>query len=141
MQVALSGALLGLIMGLVLVGHMTYAVVYFMPDTIERRFSNADATALSRVVFLGTAAIVPGLGVAGALLALLSTVLEDFAGTGFDPIPSIPYFIFILIFAVSTAPVALGLLRPIRLHVLFEYVLFVGLFGVAIPWLANSVQG
>ncbi len=139
MQVAVAGALLGLIMGLVFVGHMTYAVVYFMPDTIGRRFSNADTTVLSRVVFLGTAAIVPGLGVVGALLALLSTVLEDFAGTGFEPIPSIPYFIFILIFAVSTAPVVMGLLRPIRAHVLFEYALFVGLFGVAIPWLANSL--
>ncbi len=136
---ALAGALLGLIMGLVFVGHMTYAVVYFMPDAIERRFSNPDATMLPRVVFLGIAALVPGLGVAGALLALLSTVLEDFAGTGFEPIPSIPYFIFILIIAVSTAPVVMGLLRPIRAHVLFEYALFVGLFGVAIPWLAGSV--
>ncbi len=139
MQVALSGALLGLIMWLVFVGHMTYAVVYFMPDAIERRFSNSDATMLPRVVFLGTAAIVPGLGLVGALLALLSTVLVDLVGTGFDPIPSIPYLIFILMFAVSTAPLAMGLLRPIRAHVLFEYVLFVGLFGVAIPWLANSV--
>ncbi len=139
MQVAVSGALLGLIMGLVFVGHMTYAVVYFMPDAIERRFSQDDATALPRVVFLGTAAVVPGLGVVGALLALLSTVLEDFAGTGFDPIPSIPDLIGILMIAVSTGPVALGLLRPIRSHVLFEYALFVGIFGVAIPWLANSV--
>ena len=136
---ALAGALLGLIMGLIFVGHMTYAVVYYMPDAIERRFSNPDATMLPRVVFLGIAALVPGLGVAGALLALLSTVLEDFAGTGFEPIPSIPYFIFILIIAVSTAPVVMGLLRPIRAHVLFEYALFVGLFGVAIPWLAGSV--
>ncbi len=139
MQVALAGALLGLIMGLIFVGHMTWAVVYFMPDAIERRFSQDDATLLPRVVFLGTAAIVPGLGVVGALLALLSTVLEDFAGTGFDPVPSIPYLIFILMIAVSTAPLALGLLRPIRVHVLFEYALFVGLFGIAIPWLANSV--
>ncbi len=139
MQVALSGALLGLIMGLVFVGHMTYAVVYFMPDAIERRFRDDDAGTLPRVVFIGIAALVPALGVVGALLALLSTVLVDLVGTGFAPVPSIPYLIFIMMFAVSTAPVALGLLRPIRSHVLFEYALFVGLFGVAIPWLANSV--
>lgn len=139
MQVAVSGAMLGLIMGLIFVGHMTYAVVYFMPDAIERRFEENDATALPRVVFMGIAALVPGLAVVGALLALLSTVLESFAGTGFAPIPSIPYFVFFVILAVSTAPVAMGLLRPIRLHVLFEYALFVGLFGVGIPWLAGSV--
>ncbi len=140
MQVALSGALLGLIMGLIFVGHMTYAVVYFMPEWIERRFGgDDDAARPTRAVFLGIAAIVPGLGLIGALLALASTVLEDLLGTGFAPIPTIPYFIFILMIAVSTAPVALGLLRPIRVHVLLEYAVFVAIFGVAIPGLANSV--
>ena len=139
MEVALSGALLGLIMGLFFIGHMTYAVVYFMPDAIERRFGGDDGTAPTRAVFLGIAGIVPALGIIGALLAIASTALEDLLGTGFAPIPSVPYLVFILMIAVSTGPVALGLLRPIRAHVLLEYALFVGIFGVGIPWLAGSV--
>ena len=133
-----AGALGGILFALIFVGHMSIAVFYRMPDAIERRFADEDSSGPTRVIFWGIFALIPTLGLAGVGLAVLSVLLADLWDTGFAPIPSIPYLIGILMVTVSTAPVAVSILPKIRKDVVAEYVLFAAIFGVMIPWLANS---
>jgi hypothetical protein len=109
-----------------------------MPDAIERRFSDEDSAAPTRVIFWGIFALIPTMGLTGIGLAALSVLLADLWDTGWPPVPSIPFLIGILMITVSTAPVAASILHRIRKDVAAEYILFAAIFGVMIPWLANS---
>ncbi|NQW16360.1 MAG: hypothetical protein HQ478_02630 [Chloroflexi bacterium] len=133
-----AGALGGILFALIFVGHMSIAVFYRMPDAIERRFQAEDSAAPTRVIFWGIFALIPTLGLLGIGLAALSVILTDLWDTGFPPVPSVPFLIGVLMITVSTAPVAASILHRIRKDVLAEYALFAAIFGVMIPWLANS---
>jgi hypothetical protein len=133
-----AGALGGILFALIFVGHMSIAIFFRMPDAIERRFSEEDSAAPTRVIFWGIFALIPTLGLVGVGLAVLSVVLTDLWDTRFAPVPSLPYLIGILMVTVSTAPVAASILHRIRKDVIAEYALFAAIFGVMIPWLANS---
>jgi hypothetical protein len=133
-----AGALGGILFALIFVGHMSIAVFSRMPDAIEKRFSDEDSAGPTRVIFWGIFALIPTMGLAGVGLAALSVVLVDLWDTGWAPVPSVPFLIGILMMTVSTAPVAITILHRIRKDVLAEYILFAAIFGVMIPWLANS---
>jgi hypothetical protein len=133
-----AGALGGILFALIFVGHMAIAIVYRMPDAIKLRFGDPDTAPPTQTIFWGIFALIPTLALLGVGLAVLSVVLANLWDTGFAPVPSVPFLIGILMVTVATAPVAMTILHRIRKDVIAEYILFAAIFGVMIPWLANS---
>jgi hypothetical protein len=132
-----AGLICGLIFALFFVGHMSIAIVYRMPGLLNRWYGDSDSAGPTRVIFWGIFALVPLFGLAGVGLAALSRVLADVEETGIDPIPSFIYIVALWLVSSGGALLLYANLQPIRRDIVLEYIVFAGIYGFAIPWLAN----
>lgn len=137
-MVALAGGFAGLLMALIFIGHMAVALVFGTPKTFHRRFSEPGSTLLPRILVFGAIAAVPFWTLLGIAAAILFSIAEDQFPTDSGAVPSAIYLGIIAAFALVTAPLPLLLIRYIRVHIAAEYVIFVLIYGLMIPWIAGS---
>ena len=125
-------------MALIFIGHMAYALVFNMPDTIERRMATDKASMLPRVMMLGAATILPMWAGLGAVFAVLAETAQGRVSLGTDYLPSVLYLVIVFATILITAPWAALYLPRIRRHVAIEFVIFLGIFGFLIPLLVAA---
>ncbi len=125
-------------MALIFIGHMAYALVFNMPDAIQRRMETDRASRLSRIMMLAAAIILPMWAGLGATFAVLAETAQDSASLGTDVLPSVLYLVIVVAIVLITAPLAVLFLPRIRMHIAIEYLLFFGIFGFMIPLLVAA---
>jgi hypothetical protein len=133
-----AGALAGTLMALIFIGHMAYALVFNMPDAIQRRMETDTATKLSRIMMMAAAIVLPMWAGLGAVFAVLAETAQDRVSFGTDYLPSALYLVIVVAIVFITAPLALLYLPKIRTHIAVEFVIFLGIFGFMIPLLVAA---
>ncbi len=121
-------------MGLVFVTHAALLLVWDPPTRLAQRAATSGAGGLlmmaSFVAFVAWQII----GIAAAVLFELTYE----PGSTSSVVPSVIYLLAVLFLSAMLAIPAITLLQGRARHIAFEWVIFVGLFGFLIPFLASS---
>lgn len=134
----LAGFMAGALMALIFVGHMAIVMVYHPPAFLSRWAEREPSRGLAPIALsLVTGAMLfwPAVGVGAALL--FARAHERFP-TDAPGVPSAAYLAVIAAFALVSAPLPFVLLWRLRRHLLFEYAVFLSIFGLMVPWIAAA---
>lgn len=137
-MVALAGGFAGVLMALIFVGHMAIVLVFYPPAFIERHARSERAGRMPLMgAALGAASMVfwTGFGVGAAFLFSAS---EERFPTASALAPSAAYLAIVAALAFVTAPLPFVLLWRLRRHLLFQYAVFLAIFGLMVPWTARG---
>lgn len=133
---ALAGIFAGVIMAMVFLPHAAILMVF------NRRFTGwpADDAASSPMAWL-LAAVAAGSflmwGAVGVAAAILFTIAQRYAPTHVPGIPSLAYLIGVLVIVLLAVPWVFILAPRLWRHALFEFVVFLAIFGFQIPMTAG----
>ena len=134
----IAGSVTGSLMTLIFVGHAALVLVHHPPRFILHA-SRTESSRRNLKIALGTVtgAMIfwPAVGIGSALL--FAEIHQTFS-TRLPAIPSVFYLLFILVLAIASAPLPILLLRSLKRHVLIEYLLFVVVFGLILPWIVGA---
>lgn len=132
----LAGAITGLLMSCVFIGHAALVLVFYTPQWLLERAKDEDTKGLSRAIVWGAGLAVPvwaALGVAAALL--LTATAGGSSDVSSSPTPV--YLGVILGLVAFTAPIAVMRMRSIKWHLVVDYAVFLVLFLILLPWLVS----
>ncbi len=134
----LAGFMAGTLMALIFVGHMAIVIVFHPPAFLSRwaeREPTRGFVPIAVTMVTGAMLFWPAMGVGAALL--FSRAQERFP-TDAPAVPSAAYLAVIAAFALVSAPLPFVLLWRLRRHLLFEYAVFLSIFGLMVPWIAGA---
>lgn len=129
---ALAGIFAGVIMAMIFLPHAAILLVF------NRTFTRwpKDAAASSNVAWLLTALAAGSILVwaaAGVAAAILFTIAQQYAPTHVPGIPSLAYLGGVLVIVLLAVPWVFILGPRLWRHALFEFAVFVAIFGFQIP--------
>ena len=134
----IAGSVTGSLMTLFFVGHVALVLVHHPPRFVLHA-SRAESSRRNLKIAMGTVigAMIfwPAVGIVAALL--FAEMRHTFP-TNLPAIPSVFYLLFILASAIVSAPLPILLLRSLKRHVLIEYLFFVAIFGLMLPWIVGE---
>ena len=132
----LAGIFAGVIMAMIFLPHAAILLVF------NRRFTGrpADDAASSPVAWLLAAVAAVSFltwGALGVAAAILFTIAQRYAPTHVPGIPSLAYLIGVLVIVLLAVPWVFILVPKFWRHALFEFAVFVAIFGFQIPMTAG----
>ena len=138
MMTALAGTAAGILMALIFVGHAAIVLVYHMPAFAEVRAQREGPSGLPALMVAMAGLSVFIWAALGAGAALLFSQAEDSFPTGSGVVPSVTYLAVVSALALTTAPLPFAFFWRLRGHLLFEYGVFLVIFGLMVPWLVEA---
>lgn len=133
---ALAGIFAGVIMAMIFLPHAAILLVF------NRRFTGrpVDDAASSPIAWL--LAVLAGASflmwaALGVAAAILFTIAQRYAPTHVPGIPSLAYLVGILVIVLLAVPWVFILAPRLWRHALFEFAVFVAIFGFQIPMTAG----